>query len=106
MKFQKCGDFFLKPWGFLKKVGIILQNVGIFEGKNWWGQVGIFGNRDGDFQPKPCGNTDNNKQKQIRREIKMIKMSERNENSSCNLEDETSRFYIIWTLKPEPKNYY
>ena len=39
--FEKSGDY-----------------VGIFEGKNWWGQVGIFGNRDGDFQPKPCGNTD------------------------------------------------
>ena len=38
--FEKSGDY-----------------VGIFEGKNWWGQVGIFGNRDGDFQPKPCGNT-------------------------------------------------
>ena len=36
--------FFLKVWGFLKKVGIILQNVGIFRG--------IFDTLGGDFDLK------------------------------------------------------
>ena len=54
--------FFLKPWGFSKKSGDYFKKCGDFWGKNWWGQVGIFDSRGGDFNPKLSGNTENQKQ--------------------------------------------
>ena len=44
------GIFFSNRGDFRIKVGIILQNVGIFEEKFGWGQVGIFDRRGGDFR--------------------------------------------------------
>ena len=46
MKFQKCGDFFIKPWGFLKKVGIMWGFLRGKIGGDKWGflatEMGIF----------------------------------------------------------------
>ena len=46
LKFQKCGDFFLKPWGFLKKVGIMWGFLRGKIGGDKWGflatEMGIF----------------------------------------------------------------
>ena len=57
VEISKTWGFFLKPWGFLKKSGDYFAKCGDFWGKIWWGQVGIFDSRDGDFDSKNTGNT-------------------------------------------------